>query len=96
MELAQQMQRRGIATDVITFNATISTCQQMTQWHRVLQLFTRLLEGRVASVIAFSNAVAACDMRKQQPLQDIFANLQVLVSASLREKSWLPEPLNLA
>jgi pentatricopeptide repeat protein len=62
VELFEEMQRRGVQPNVITWNAAISACAKGAQWERAVELFEEMQRrGVQPDVITWSAAISACE-----------------------------------
>ena len=63
LQLFEEMQRRGLQPNVITFHAVVSACEKGKQPEQALQLFGKMQRrclGRV--LITFNAVIRACNM----------------------------------
>jgi len=61
-ELFDELQRRGLEPEIITYNAMISNCEKGGQWEKALELFDELQQrGLKPDVITYNALISACE-----------------------------------
>eukprot|EP00973_Karenia_brevis_P072230 10034999-Karenia_brevis.AAC.1 len=75
------MGSESLKSDVISFNAAISTCKKKRQWQHVAPFVEYQCEDWLPDVISFSAATSACDKGGQWYTSQEFANTRLTVWA---------------
>ena len=66
LSIFYSMMAAQLQPDVVSCNATISSCQREGQWQLALELFDTMPQARIApNVISFNAAIDACEQGGQ-------------------------------
>ena len=69
MALFEEMGRRGVERDTITYNATISACEKGGQWERAVALFEEMgRRGVERTFVTYSSLISLCHRSGQSRL----------------------------